>query len=95
MFDDSGEYLQNAKFGLAVVASPTGVKGDSERDRTLNEAQNNGGSKLPSSKLPTRRRADPYLGTGKNEQLGENGKVQIVVYSRKPASGKEEPSVAR
>jgi phospholipid/cholesterol/gamma-HCH transport system substrate-binding protein len=95
MFDAAGEYLQNAKFGLAVVASSAGVKGDSERDRTLNEArtmvvrnylvQN---FKLDDTRIRT-------LNTGKNDQLGENGKVQIFVYSGKPASRKEQPPAAR
>jgi len=89
MFDEAGEYLQNAKFGLAVVASSAGVKGDSERDRTLNEAK----TMVVRNYLVQNFRLDDTrirtLGTGKSEQLGENGKVQIVVYSRKPASGRE------
>jgi outer membrane protein OmpA-like peptidoglycan-associated protein len=87
MFDGAGDYLQSRKFDLAVVASSAGVKGDSERDRTLNEAR----TMVVRNYLVQNFRLDDtrirILGTGKNKQLGENGKVQIVVYSRKPASG--------
>jgi phospholipid/cholesterol/gamma-HCH transport system substrate-binding protein len=83
MFDDAGEYLQNTKFGLAVVSSSAGRKGDSERDRTLNEAR----TMVVRNYLVQNFRLDDTrirtLGTGKNEQLGESGNVQIVVYSRK------------
>jgi len=89
MFDDAGEYLQKTKFGLAVVASSAGMKGDSERDRTLNEAR----TMVVRNYLVQNFRLDDVrirtLGTGKNQQLGENGKVQIVVYSRKPALGND------
>jgi phospholipid/cholesterol/gamma-HCH transport system substrate-binding protein len=83
MFDDAGEYLQNTKFGLAVVCSSAGRKGDSERDRTLNEAR----TMVVRNYLVQNFRLDDTrirtLGTGTNEQLGESGNVQIVVYSRK------------
>ena len=82
MFDDAGEYLQNTKFALAVVCSSAGRKGDSERDRTLNEAR----TMVVRNYLVQNFRLDGTrirtLGTGKNEQLGESGNVQIVVYSQ-------------
>lgn len=90
VFDEAGDYLQNNKFGLAVVASSAGMKGDSERDRTLTEArtmvvrnylvQN---FQLDDTRIRT-------LGMGKTEQLGENGKVRIIVYPRNSASSKTE-----
>ena len=65
------------------------MKGDSERDRTLNEAR----TMVVRNYLVQNFRLDDTrirtLGLGKTEQLGENGKVQIVVYSRKTASGRE------
>lgn len=90
LFDEAGEYLQGTKFGLAVVASSAGLKGDSESDRTVTEAramvvrnylvQN---FQLDDTRIRT-------LGMGKTEQLGENGKVRIIVYPRKSASSKTE-----
>ncbi len=35
----AGEYLQSHPFGLAVVAVYTGMKGDTDKDRTLAEAR--------------------------------------------------------
>jgi phospholipid/cholesterol/gamma-HCH transport system substrate-binding protein len=88
-FDDAGEYLQSTKFGLAVVASSAGAKGDSERDRTLTEAR----SMVVRNYLVQNFRLDDTrirtLSMGKTEQLGENGKVQIIVYPLKVASSRE------
>ncbi len=90
VFDEVGEYLQSTKFGLAVVASSAGLKGDSERDRTLTEARTTvvrnylvQNFQLDDTRIRT-------LGMGKTEQLGENGKVRIIVYPRKPAAGKSD-----
>lgn len=90
VFDGAGAYLQNTNFGLAVVVSSAGMKGDSERDRTLTEArtmvvrnylvQN---FQLDDTRIRT-------FGMGKTEQLGENGKVRIIVYPRKTPSTKSE-----
>ncbi len=90
LFDEAGAYLQDTKFGLAVVASSAGLKGDSESDRTVTEAramvvrnylvQN---FQLDDTRIRT-------LGMGKTEQLGESGKVRIFVYAGKAASGKSE-----
>jgi len=89
IFDDAGDYLEKTKFGLAVVASTAGMKGDSERDRTLNEAR----TMVVRNYLVQNFRLDDTrirtLALGKTEQLGENGKVQIVVYSLKPAPEKK------
>jgi phospholipid/cholesterol/gamma-HCH transport system substrate-binding protein len=89
MFDEAGEYLQATKFGLAIVASSAGMKGDSERDRTLTEAR----TMVVRNYLVQNFRLDDArirtLGMGKTEQLGEDGKVQIIVYSTKPAASKD------
>ncbi len=89
MFDDAGEYLQTTKFGLAVVASSAGMKGDSERDRTLTEAR----TMVVRNYLVQNFRLDDTrirtLSTDKTEQLGENGKVRIIVYPLKVASSGE------
>ncbi len=90
VFDEAGSYLQNTNFGLAVVVSSSGMKGDSERDRTLTEARNMvvrnylvQNFQLDDTRIRT-------FGMGKTEQLGENGKVRIIVYPRKAQSSKSE-----
>ncbi len=88
IFDDAGDYLQSNKFSLAVIVSSAGMKGDSDRDRTLTEARTMvvrnylvKNFSLDDARIRT-------LGLGKTEQLGENGKVRIVVYPGKSASAK-------
>ena len=87
-FDEAGAYLQDTKFGLAVIASSAGLKGDTEEDRTVSAAramvvrnylvQN---FKLDDTRIRT-------LGLGKTEQLGESGQVRILVYPLTSASSK-------
>lgn len=85
IFDEAGAYLQNSKFSLAVIVSSAGMKGDSQRDRTLTEAR----TMVVRNYLVQNFRLDDTrlrtLSMGKTEQLGENGKVQIVVYAGHPA----------
>lgn len=80
MFDEAGNYLQGNKFSLVVIVSSAGMKGDSERDRTLTEAR----TMVVRNYLIQNFRLDDTrirtLGMGKTEQLGENGKVEIIVY---------------
>jgi phospholipid/cholesterol/gamma-HCH transport system substrate-binding protein len=89
VFDDAGQYLQSTKFSLAVVASSAGMKGDSQRDRTLTEAR----TMVVRNYLVQNFRLDDTrirtLGMGKTEQLGEDGKVQIIVYTGKSAPTKQ------
>jgi hypothetical protein len=83
--DEAGSFLQENKFALAVVAS-SAATGDTAKDRLLTEArakvirdylvQN---FKLDDTRIKT-------IGLGKSNQAGDTGKVQILVYSAKPAS---------
>ena len=62
------------------------MKGDSDRDRTLTEAR----TMVVRNYLVQNFRLDDTrirtLGMGKTKQLGEDGKVQIIVYARKSAA---------
>src|SRR6202011_994352 len=39
LLNDAGKFLQDNNFGLAVVAAYTGMKGDSDKERTLTQAR--------------------------------------------------------
>ena len=78
--DEAGSFLEQNKFGLAVVLAYTGMKGDSEKNRTLTEArtmvvrdylaQN---FKLDDTRIKT-------MGLGKAKEADESSKLEIIVY---------------
>jgi phospholipid/cholesterol/gamma-HCH transport system substrate-binding protein len=86
--NEAGAYLQNNKFGSAVVVAYTGGKGDSERDKTLTEARSmmvreylvKNFSILNDTLLKT-------MGVGKDAPEGDAsaGGVEILIYP--PGSG--------
>jgi hypothetical protein len=76
---EAGTYLENNKFGLAVVAASE-VLGDSDRVRTLTRAK----AMVVRDYLAENFRLDDtrikILGLGKTKAPGEGGKVQILIY---------------
>lgn len=82
--NEAGKFLEDNKFGLAVVAGFTGMKGDTEKERVLSEAramvvrdyvaQN---FRLDDTRLKT-------IGLGKTKEANDTSKVEILVY---PESG--------
>ncbi len=81
--DEAGRFLETNKFGLAVVAAATGMKGDTEKNRQLTEARSmvvrdylTKNFKFDDTRLKT-------IGLGKSPEAGDSGKLEIVVY---PAS---------
>src|SRR5712692_617315 len=85
--NEAGKFLEDNKFGVAVVAAYAGMKGDTEKDRTLTQArtmvvrdylvQN---FKLDDTRLKT-------IGLGKAREAADSGKLEIIVY---PAGSKPE-----
>lgn len=77
---DVGTYLEGNPFGVAVVASYTDMKGDTDRDRVLTEAramvvrdyliQN---FKLDDTRIQT-------IGLGKSKDVSDGGRVDVLVY---------------
>jgi phospholipid/cholesterol/gamma-HCH transport system substrate-binding protein len=95
--NDAGAWLQENKFGLAVVATSTGMKGDADKDKQLSEARAavvrdylTKNFKFDDTRLKT-------LGVGKNPEAGDSGKVEILVYPMdgKVATGPPRPTAAR
>jgi len=76
----AGEYLQSDKFGLAVVVASVGMKGETDKDRTLTEARASAvrdflaqNFRLDDTRIKT-------IGLGKTAGTGDTGKVEILVY---------------
>jgi outer membrane protein OmpA-like peptidoglycan-associated protein len=82
--NETGEFLQGNKFGLAVVVASSEMTGDSDKDRVLTQARavvvrnyliNN--FKLDDTRIKS-------LGLGKSRLPGDNSKVQIFIYDGNP-----------
>ena len=85
MLDEAGKFLESQKFGLAVVAANTGMKGDTDKDRLLTQARTMvvrdyfaKNFRLDDTRMKT-------IGLGKTEEPGDSGQVKILVY---PAGSK-------
>jgi outer membrane protein OmpA-like peptidoglycan-associated protein len=80
--DEAGKFLEDNKFGLAVVASTVGL-GDTEKDRLLTEAR----AKVIRDYLVQNFKVDDIriktIGLGKSKEAGDSGRVQILVYPLK------------
>jgi outer membrane protein OmpA-like peptidoglycan-associated protein len=80
VLNEAGKYLEQNKFGLVVVASSAGMKGDSEKDRVLTEARAMvvrdylvKNFKLEDTLIKT-------IGLGKATTASEESKLDILVY---------------
>jgi phospholipid/cholesterol/gamma-HCH transport system substrate-binding protein len=78
--DEAGRFFETNKFGLSVIAAATGMKGDTEKNRQLTEARSavvrdylTKNFKFDDTHLKT-------IGLGKSPDVGDNGKLEIVVY---------------
>ncbi len=77
--NEAGKFLEEDKFGWAVVAAYTGMKGDTDKDRLLTEAR----ATIVRDYLAENFRLDDTriktIGAGKTEQATD-GKILILVY---------------
>jgi phospholipid/cholesterol/gamma-HCH transport system substrate-binding protein len=78
--NEAGSFLQNNRFGVAVVAAYTDMKGDSQKDRLLTEARAMvvrdylvKNFKLEDTRIKT-------IGLGKSDQARDGGGVEILVF---------------
>ena len=78
--DEAGAYLEKEKFGLAVVVSAAGLKGDTDKMLVQTRAQSTvvrnylvQNFRLDDTRVKTR-------GIGKSEELGPEGSLEILVY---------------
>jgi outer membrane protein OmpA-like peptidoglycan-associated protein len=92
VLNQAGNVLEGRKFGLAVVAASTGMKGDTDKDRLLTEARTMvvrdylvEHFSLDDTRIKT-------MGLGKAKEAGDNGGIQIVIY---PVAANSPPALAR
>ena len=78
--NQAGDFLQDQKFGLAVVTSVADMKGDSDKDRVTTQAQAMvirnylvQNFKLDDTRIKT-------MGLGKAKTQTDSGKIEIIVY---------------
>lgn len=80
---DAGNFLQQQKTGLVVVAAAMGMKGDSQKEKVLTEAR----ASVVRDYLVSHFRFDDTrlktIGLGKTDNAGDDGKVEIIVYPEK------------
>jgi outer membrane protein OmpA-like peptidoglycan-associated protein len=86
LLNDAGNYLQSNRFGLAVIAAYTDMKGDSEQNRLLTEARAMVARdylvkhfKLDDTRIKT-------IGLGKSDKAAEGGSVQVLIYAEGSAT---------
>jgi len=79
VLNEAGKFLEENKFGSAVIVGYTGMKGDSDKDRVLTQARSMvirdyliENFKLDDTRIKT-------LGIGKTKQT-DTSKVEVVVY---------------
>jgi hypothetical protein len=77
---DAGDFLQNNRFGVVVVAAYTDMKGDTQQDHLLTEARAMvvrdylvKNFKLEDTRIKT-------IGLGKSDKVADGGSVEILVY---------------
>jgi phospholipid/cholesterol/gamma-HCH transport system substrate-binding protein len=79
LLNEAGKFLEENKFGWAVVAAYTGMKGDTDKERALTEAR----AMVVRDYLAENFRLDDThiktMGAGKTEQVSES-KIRILVY---------------
>ena len=84
LLNEAGKFLEDNRFGLAVVIGFTGMKGDTEKDRILSEAR----AMVVRDYLAQDFRLDDTrlktIGLGKTKEENDSSKVEILVY---PGSG--------
>lgn len=78
--NDTGDFLQSNRFGVAVIAAYTDMKGDSQTDHLLTEARAMvvrdylvKNFKLQDTKIKT-------IGLGKSDKAPEGGSVEVLIY---------------
>jgi phospholipid/cholesterol/gamma-HCH transport system substrate-binding protein len=92
-FTDAGKFLEVTKYGLAVVAGYSGMKGDTAKNKVLMQArtmvvreylvQN---FKLDDTRMVT-------IGLGESNEVGDSGRIEILIYpvgtTASPAQAKD------
>jgi phospholipid/cholesterol/gamma-HCH transport system substrate-binding protein len=84
--DAAGQFLQSQKFGLAVILSMAGRKGDSDKERVLSEARSFVVRKYVVDNFQLDDTHVKTLGLGKTADSSPDGSIEILIYPSAPAS---------
>jgi len=87
--DEAGQFLQQNKFGLVVISASAGMKGDSDKERGVTEAQAMVVRNYLVNHFETDDTRVRTRGAGKTPGTSDAGDIQILVY---PATVAENPS---
>ena len=80
----AGQFLQDQKFGLAVISVSTGNTGDSEKARVLSEARGFVVRKYIVENFPLYDTRLKTLALGKNAAASADGSIEILIYGNTP-----------
>jgi phospholipid/cholesterol/gamma-HCH transport system substrate-binding protein len=84
--DAAGQFLQNQKFGLAVIVGTTGRKGDTDKERVLSEARGFVVRKYLVENFQLDDTRVKTLGLGKTPDSIPDGSIEILIYAGAPAT---------
>ena len=76
----AGEFLQEEKFGLAIIAAQAGTKGDSDKLRELTAARAFVVRDYLVNHFEVDDKRIKTLALGKGKEPDDNGKVEIIIY---------------
>lgn len=81
MLNEAGQFLEQNRFGLVVIAASTDMKGDSQKDRTLTQAR----AAVVRTYLVQNFRVDDTriktIGLGKSDEIEEKSQLQVLVFA--------------
>jgi hypothetical protein len=80
VLNDAGSFLEGGQFGLAVVTASAGMKGDSDKDQQLTEAQAMNVRDYLVQNFPLDDTRIKTLGPGKSKAVGDSREVEILIY---------------
>lgn len=82
LLNEAGKFLEEERFGLAVVTASTGTKGDTSKAHVLSEARTAAIRDYLAENFQLDDLRIKTMGLGKTEDGGESGKVEIIIYPR-------------
>jgi phospholipid/cholesterol/gamma-HCH transport system substrate-binding protein len=88
MLNEAGAFLEREEFGLAVVVASTGMKGDTDKDRQLTEAQSMVVRNYLADHFRTNDTRIKTLGLGKSQTPDDRNRTEIVIYSNGPEASR-------
>jgi phospholipid/cholesterol/gamma-HCH transport system substrate-binding protein len=93
VLNEAGKYLETERFGLAVIKSSTGMKGDSAKAQELTQARAYVAREYMVQNFKVDDQRIKTMGAGKSQDGTDQ--LEILVYSAGPQAPSDSPSPAR